>query len=48
MMDKNFYNDDSYKEEMKHLIRDINQYEEGSDLLIETFKSMFLSLSTNN
>ena len=48
MMDNNFYNDDSNKEEMNHLIRDIKQYEEGSDLLIETFKSMFLSLSTNN
>ena len=47
-MDKNFYNDDSYKEEIKHFIQDINKYEESSDFLMETFKSMFLSLSTNN
>lgn len=47
-MDERFYSDDSYKEEMKHLIRDIENVDEGSDLVIETFKAMFLNLSTNN
>ncbi len=47
-MDYRFNDSDLTSDELKGLIKNVEDFDISNDILIQNFKSMFLNLSTNN